>query len=247
MKKIIAICAVLALAAGMAAANNPGDTSEVTVSDWYAGGSVVTVADGTNGFSLVPDDNHKSSTYSPAIGNKISMLQLQFASYDVNGWLLDCNDEFQFVIDLGGYEDDTTAYAVMGPNNYGIPYPSQPINTTGPLSYMELVLSSNPLGNNVTYRFDWAGNGTYTANADALQSAVGSNNFEVGIATLKLYNTKGNIANIYGFDNESAISFSFVEVESPVEEDDVVPEPATIAYAAMGLVSAFGLKRRIKK
>ena len=36
-------------------------------------------------------------------------------------------------------------------------------------------------------------------------------------------------------------------IDDTPESDTEIPEPAAFAYAAMGLASAFGLKRRIKK
>ena len=38
-----------------------------------------------------------------------------------------------------------------------------------------------------------------------------------------------------------------IEIMGDEEEEPEVPEPATYAYAAMGLMSVLGMKRRIRK
>ncbi|MBQ7525330.1 MAG: hypothetical protein IJT09_02765 [Abditibacteriota bacterium] len=53
-----------------------------------------------------------------------------------------------------------------------------------------------------------------------------------------------NGEDIEGIENAAVLRFSTTGPEEPEAE---VPEPAAFAYAAMGLVSAFGLKRRIRK
>ncbi|MBP5717768.1 MAG: hypothetical protein J6X53_02155 [Abditibacteriota bacterium] len=49
------------------------------------------------------------------------------------------------------------------------------------------------------------------------------------------------------FDGVSITDILVKEVKEEPESDTEIPEPAAFAYAAMGLASAFGLKRRIKK
>ncbi len=58
-----------------------------------------------------------------------------------------------------------------------------------------------------------------------------------------------NMSPLEGPFNGMAISNMIVKEykeEEPASETEI-PEPAALAYAAMGLVSAFGLKRRVKK
>jgi hypothetical protein len=72
-----------------------------------------------------------------------------------------------------------------------------------------------------------------------------------GINGITLYIVNGE-ADYNSYDGMPVYMFgtlTMYEEEQPEEpdEDTEVPEPATYAYAAMGLVSVLGLKRRIKK
>ncbi len=59
-----------------------------------------------------------------------------------------------------------------------------------------------------------------------------------------MYTLDFDVNDIVGLENAAVIRLSTTGPEEPETE---VPEPAAFAYAAMGLVSAFGLKRRIRK
>ncbi|MBP5094047.1 MAG: hypothetical protein J6X53_08845 [Abditibacteriota bacterium] len=59
-----------------------------------------------------------------------------------------------------------------------------------------------------------------------------------------MYTYAFDVNDIAGMTNAAVLRLSTTAPEEPETE---VPEPAAFAYAAMGLVSAFGLKRRIRK
>ncbi|MBQ7525673.1 MAG: hypothetical protein IJT09_04495, partial [Abditibacteriota bacterium] len=64
-----------------------------------------------------------------------------------------------------------------------------------------------------------------------------------------IYEVAPDFSGVEGGDirGEENIGAGFFEFGYTEKEEAEVPEPATYAYAAMGPVSAFGMKRRLRK
>ncbi len=139
----------------------------------------------------------------------------------VNNWLYDPNEPFTLTI--GGFE------------NGGLTYRD---NTTLFFTVQDEIF------NGLTYGVPFNGPGVYTFTpADILPDyGYGDTPTTVGVITFSGLEYGDIVVN-----PGASGSVAFTLGAPDPEEETVVPEPATYAYAAMGLVSLMGMKRRIRK
>ena len=147
----------------------------------------------------------------------LGSYRFYFYSDNVSGWLYNGNDSF--TVTFEGFRDRDF-------------YPSP-----GALT----VYVDDGSRNAVCYMVPWSGNGAYTFTAEDVfpgwNTGDSIEGLEVGRVEVFLEHVKWT-PRTYGRVT--------VALNTPEEETEV-PEPATAAYALMGLGSLAGIKRRIKK
>ncbi len=246
----------------------------VTISDWYnrydgyyyydeTGDEMVpyqsgSVSDyGSSGLSFVSPDPYVFPN-----GESVNMGQyvMTFMSDKVSGWLYNSNETFLVKTVFDTAVRDVMRIKVAGSDYY---IPDDPEFSSTEKLLLEAVLMAGDwtvdpedgyeyLDNETTayYRTEWTGNGTYTftpEDLDAYDSWLVSDladgaeirGIAVSIRTLN----KESYGTWTQDTRMPAGGRGTIEVSKTAE----VPEPATYAYAVMGLVSAFGLKRRVRK
>ena len=149
------------------------------------------------------------------------MLSFYFASSHVNGWTYDYNEPFTI--------------AVIGFEDGGITCTNESKLTF----YIEDADENSKL-----YLVPFSGPGQYTFTpADILPDyGYGDTPTTVGVITFSGLEYGDIVVN-----PGASGSVAFTLGAPDPEEETVVPEPATYAYAAMGHVSLMGMKRRIRK
>ena len=228
MKKLIAILAVLAIACGAAFADFD--------LDWSGNNGVTNNAD-DNGFSVTLSNNDVSRGLDKSYDGLVN---------PADSWLLNPNDELTLSIDgiqnmdWSGYDpyfptngwggDGVGLYVWIGdPYDYNSPVMSYEI----PLEVGDYTSFESFLENGVTF--------TGQDLMDAMRA---------DLAGRSVYGVQVNIVNSKSTANDAGTLTANLKVtpyvEEPEEETEV-PEPATYAYAAMGLMSVLGMKRRIRK
>ena len=137
----------------------------------------------------------------------------------VSGWLYNPNETIDVFIDEDIFGDNYTT------GNY----------------YIYLAGMSGGNINTPAFTAPYYGPGSYTLSLGDLPE------LETGsvLDTINIYFARkdGNRYAAVTFPNAGNMTFRF----KPKAEEPVVPEPAAYAYAAMGLVSVLGMKRRIRK
>ena len=140
-----------------------------------------------------------------------------FYSDNVSGWLYNGNDSFTVTFEGFLDRDFDPSYGAL------------------------IVYVDDGFRNAVCYMVPWSGNGAYTFTAEDIVPGWNTGDsiegLEVGCVEVFLEHVKWT-PRTYGRVT--------VALNTPEEETEV-PEPATAAYALMGLGSLAGIKRRIKK
>ena len=154
----------------------------------------------------------------------------RFTTDNVQGWVYDENDTFNLYVE--------------GFNILELPFDPTMIQGT----QIVAVLVGVNEDDSARYELPWNENGEYKFDNSALVSGLGGEG-EFAVQSVDVwiqFALPGGMAFIpYTFTEDTTGVFSFEVIEKPVPVE--VPEPAAFAYAAMGLASAFGLKRRIRK
>ena len=220
MKKFIAILALLALASASFA---------MSITDWYA----------YDYFVPVPDADYISDYGNAGAAINVNPVPdtlygglARFGSDNVSDWVYDENGEFSVLIE--GFEDL---------------YPADSDAVVPPVRMFVVVLGSD--GDYARHQTEWSGSGNYYFGPETLDSYFFDIEGPADIESVEVYFAKDNGSgwfDIYYLGNQAVGTIEFFGIEEePDEPVTEVPEPAAFAYAAMGLASVFGLKRRIKK
>ncbi|MBQ7525822.1 MAG: hypothetical protein IJT09_05245 [Abditibacteriota bacterium] len=226
MKKLIFVIALIALASAVFA--------DVSITDWtYMNGRTFWTKDaaiedyGSAGFDFAMSEDFYANSW---------RSMASFVSNNVSGWVHDANDTF--TVGLEGFDDlyfederdVDTVYVILWRNNdadavaaYALPYTGDGDYLFGPESFAR---GTNRDGDIATVQI---GLGTEADGGGFLPGIVNSG---------PEWDSARYTAETYG-----SIWFG----DKPERPETEVPEPATYAYAAMGLVSACGIKRRSRK
>ncbi len=150
-----------------------------------------------------------------------------FGSKNVSGWVYDEDDVF--TVALTGFED-------ILPASFGMDNVDNVI----------VELCKNGKSANIRYAGDYIGAGTYVFDFDNVFSVY--NDFGTGDAVDEIYISLGhaNSGGSYLFANTTPNTYGSVRFMMGRPETEV-PEPASIAYGALGFVSLLGMKRRYGK
>ena len=144
--------------------------------------------------------------------------EFRFFNTDVSGWLFDPNEPV--TVTVTGFENSDTN------------------NTT-----MIFYVADNDRYS-AYYNLPWEGAGTYTFTADSsvyiAPQLAGS---DITFIDFSVINADWNYLSVAPGETVGVR----LTLGIPEEEELVVPEPATIAYGALGFVSVIGMKRRIRK
>ncbi len=218
MKKLIAVLALCALA---------GASFAATITDWYAYDAST--------FSPVADADYISDYGTAGTAINVPTVADQnyggfawFGSDTVSDWTYDENGDF--AVDIQGFESL---------------FPPDSLLDTPPTKMFVVVLGAD--GDEARHQTEWTGSGVYDFGPETLVSGY----YETGIVavdSVQVYfamDTDWGLS-VYRLGNGATGTIEFFFVDDPETETEV-PEPAASAYAAMGLASAFGLKRRIRK
>ena len=149
-------------------------------------------------------------------------------SMNVGGWLYNGNDSF--TITFEGFEDEDFVW-----DDEAFP------------GFLRVLVTNWEDDACVEYGLPWEGPGTYTFTAEDITSPDDLlEGKSVDMFTFDGFNAEFgySLSILSGADGRITVSVDTREPETP---ETVVPEPATAAYALMGLGSLVGIKRRFKK
>ena len=226
MKKLLFILALAALC-GSVFANNISDP-EVTLTGWqynHGGESDSNISDlgDGKGFTVT------GSTVSAADYN------ICYRANNISGWLFNKNEPIIFEItesDFAGSSDEATIKLTV----YGS-------SDSGKFSYEK---NYTGIGEYVFTAEDIAGNSAYYPHLhDFDHNPTGTDEQYAGFyaSTLEIGIVSTHFPGAY-LPADGKFTATFAKTDKP---ETVVPEPASIAYAALGFASVIGIKRRIKK
>ncbi len=221
MKKLIAVLAVPVIVCGAAFADFDIDWPETATNN--------------------ADDNGFTSVLSADMISR-GMIETYVGSVNPEGsWLLNPNDEMTLSID-GIQNMNWSGYDPSRPTNDG--------NNDGVGLY---VFVENP-----DYPGDFYGVplevGDYTSFESFVENGVtitGQNiidAYQIDFTGRSVLGIQLTVANSYTTaNNAGTLKVNLTVNRYGEEEETVVPEPATVAYGALGFVSIIGMKRRIRK
>ncbi len=230
MKKTLMIIALVCLAVSSAFAVTITDwqcLSDDVISDYYSDLN-------PSGFAVdVPE----------TLGEEMTVVgRVAFESYGVSDWLF--NSNLPITVRVTGFDkviEQIIELRAIRSNSRGI------FTGTKGLDVGVLVGNSGI----VTYSIPISGNGIYELTAED----IASTDFNPGAAS-RLSDLDGiGVSAVYAAIKDYDIPFATLyavpgtkgSVEFFPKDETEVPEPATCAYGALGLVSILGMKRRIRK
>ncbi len=112
-------------------------------------------------------------------------------------------------------------------------------NEDASVRYLNLYLAAdNDENDYAEYNVVWTGNGVYKLTPEDLIDSSISEETNISYAEFLFHTGNYNVMQVV------PLTYGTVEIMTEYSE---VPEPATYAYGVMGLISVFGLRRRIKK
>ncbi|MBP5092440.1 MAG: hypothetical protein J6332_00130 [Abditibacteriota bacterium] len=218
MKKLISVLALCALA---------GASFAATITDWYAYDAST--------FSPVQGADYISDYGSTGTEINVPMIADQqysgsawFGSNTVSGWTYDENGDF--AVDIQGFESL---------------FPPDELLDAPPTKMFVVMLGAD--GDQARHQTEWTGSGVYAFGPETLVSGYYEGGV-VNVDAVQVYfamETEWGLG-VYLLGNGATGTIEFL-LDEEEEDEPEVPEPAAFAYAAMGLASAFGLKRRIRK
>ncbi|MBQ7525533.1 MAG: PEP-CTERM sorting domain-containing protein [Abditibacteriota bacterium] len=150
---------------------------------------------------------------------------LDVETYNVSGWLYDPNAPI--TVTISGFDND----AFIASDN----------------TWLMLDVMNWDEDRYADYELPFTGNGTYTFTSDNMpyyDEDYPLDGIEVTYADIYIYDRDARDTAQIIPGASGRVTFT---VGTPEEEETVVPEPATYAYALMGLGSLAGIKRRIRK
>ncbi len=219
MKKVFMIIALVCLAVSSAFA--------ATVTDWQTWDADDVLTDyisdleTSTGFVLNVPEEMEGATDA-----------FDFISRSVDGWLFDPNKPVS--VNVTGLDSLQLASYL-------------PTDTVSMLCIQ--LYDSNDMDHVMLYGKDITGDGVYAFTDDDFITFDGDAEFDsdvhIGGVDVYIYDASGGSHyTLYAVPGSNAsVEFLFDEEEDPID----VPEPATYAYGALGLVSLLGMKRRIRK
>ena len=221
MKKIIFVLAVAALC-GAAFANNISDP-EVTLTGWRYSYRVPN-GNGSDDLSDLGDGKGFTVTADVTADRNIAYLTNNLNGGCISGWVFDENEPITLTILESDIVAENDALVSVEVQSY---------------------ISSNKYGSYI-YKKPYTGAGEYVFTAEDITSVFGSIDLLNGHAPGEIKISVGTSAipaTTY-LPAGGKFTATFAKVDKP---ETVVPEPASAAYALLGLGSLMGIKRRIKK